>query len=204
MANTNAPFGLRPIGGMGAPPNFQLITCDIAYNASAIYTGDPVMRANTGYITKWSPTTAVSQLAGIFMGCQYLSSSLGRIIRNNYWPGSDVASNQVVTGFILPANLAAPSYYLIQTDATGAAFADIGLNFDVNMGTGSTVTGRSGAYLDISTGAATATLPFRLVNLYGVGGTWGVQDNVGSGSEAGAYNWAIVAANTSGAGSTGI
>jgi len=204
MPNDNAPFGLRPIGGAGAPPNFQLVTRNVAHNAAAIFTGDPVQQLDTGFVSRWTATTATSQMVGIFMGCQYLSQSQSKLVRNNYWPGSDVASGQFVTAFILPLNLASPMRFIIQTDATGATFANIGLNFDLSMGTGSTITGRSGAFLDISTAAATATLPFRLINLYGAGGTYGVESNVGPGSDAGAYNWAIVAANTSGAGSTGI
>jgi len=198
MANTNAPFGLRPLGTRGGPPNFELMPVRIAYNAGAIYTGDPVKRLSTGYVSAWTASTAVSQLAGIFVGCEYLSTAQGKIVKNNYWPGSDVASGNDVTGYIIPVNLASPTYFEIQTDGTGAAFADIGMNFDVAMGTGSTRTGRSGAYLDISTVAATATLPFRLIDLKGTGG----RNNVGPGCEAGAYNWVIVAANFTG--STGI
>lgn len=202
MANTNAPFGALPLHGMGASPTFETIEMKIAYNdTTKIFTGDLVKRLDTGYVAQWSAGTAVSQLAGIFMGCRYLSTALGRIVSNNYWPGADVASNQKVTAYILPLNLASPVYLKIQTDASGVAFADIGGNFDVDIGTGTTSNGRSSMVLDASTGAAvTATLPFRLIDLWGVGG----RGNGGPGSEAGAYNWAIVAANTSGAGSTGL
>lgn len=201
MANTNAPFGLRVLHPVGSPPTHELVEAKIAYdNSTAIFTGDPVKYLDTGYVAQWSAATAVSQLAGIFMGCRYLSTSQGRIISNNYWPGSDVASDQVVTALILPLNLSAAQELVIQADSTGAAFADKHLNCDIVVGTGNTRNGRSGAYLDISTKAVTATLPFRIVDLWGAGG----RGNIGPGSEAGAYNWVIVRANTSGAGSTGI
>jgi len=199
MANTNAPFGALPLGTMGASATYELVPMKIAYgDTTKIYTGDLVKKLSTGYIAQWTATTAVSQLAGIFMGCEYLSTAMGKVVRNNYWPGADTTAD--AKGFIIPLNLAAPMLLKIQTDATGVAFADIGANFDIAVGTGSTATGRSGSYLDVSTIATTATLPFRLVDLWGTGG----RGNMGPGTQAGAYNWAIVAANTSGAGSTGI
>lgn len=198
MPNNNAPFGLRPISPVGTAPNFELVRMRVAYNAGAIYTGDMLRRLNTGYVSQWTASTAVSQFAGVFMGCEYLSTSQGKVVRNNYWPGTDVASTQDVYALVLPVNPGPQQKFIIQTNATGAAFADIGLNYDVTVGTGSTTTGRSGTILDISTGATTATLPLRLIGLYGAGG----DVNVGPGSEAGAYNWAIVVANVHGA--TGV
>jgi hypothetical protein len=56
------------------------------------------------------------------------------------------------------------------------------------MGTGSTLSGRSGAYLDQYTQGTTSTLPFRIIGLY---------PGVGNGSDAtSANNWVIVEANT--------
>jgi len=215
MPNNNAPFGFsQQQGAVGAASNFELINMPIAYNDSTkIYTGDPVKRLNTGYIAQWTAATAVSQLAGIFVGCEYLSSSQGKMVQSPYWPGADVASSaqSTIRAKIIPCNLAIPSKFLVQSDATGIAFADIGQNIDVALGTGSTLTGQSGAYLDTGTLGTAATLPFRIVGLYG--GAWGAGGNGGvqpgttgpySGSATGAYNWVIVQANVSGAGSTGI
>lgn len=196
MPNTNAPFGLDPLGSIGVAPNFELVEMRVAYNdTTKIYTGDPVKRINTGYVAQWTATTAVSQLAGIFMGCRYLSTAQGKMVRSAYWPGADLAVGNDCYALVLPINPGSFQKFAIQTNATGAAFADIGLNYDITVGTGSTVTGRSGAVLDISTGATTATLPFRLVGLVGAGGN----GSVGPGTEAGAYNWAIVVANVNGA-----
>lgn len=216
MANVNAPFGLLPQGltGTGTAPNFEMANVNIAYNdTTKIYRGDPVKKLATGYVAQWTATTAVSQLAGIFWGCQYLSTSQGKTVFSQFWPGADVASTaqSSIVGYIVPCNLAVSTTFLVQTDATGAAFADIGANFDVALGTGSTLSGKSGCYLDISTLNTTATLPFRLVKLYGgvpgSGGAMGIQPgDTGpySGSSTGAYNWVLVQANVSGAGSTGI
>lgn len=202
MANTNAPFGLREFTGTvgGVAPNFSLITRQIAYNdTTKIYRGDPVASLVTGYVAQWTASTAVSQLAGVFFGCKYKSTAFGRTVWMPYWPGSDVASTDTVEAYLIPCNLAAPPVFIIQTNVTGVTIADIGANFDVALGTGSTATGQSGAYLDVSTINTTATLPFRLLGLWS-----DYAPPSSAGAQAGAYNWAIVAANVAGAGSTGL
>ena len=206
MANINAPFGLKQLqSATGAPSNYEMIYRQIAYNDSTkIYTGDPVKQLNTGYIAQWTATTAVSQLIGIFAGCEYLSSSQGKMVSSPYWPGADVASTaqSTIVAKIIPCNLAAASTFLVQSDSTGVAVADVGQNVDVALGTGSTLTGQSGAYLDVGTLNTTATLPFRIVGLYGglpgAFGAMGIQPgSTGpyTGSATGAYNWVIVKAN---------
>lgn len=215
MANLNSPFGLKQLtSAMGAPSNFELKPANIAYDdTTKIYFGDPVKKLSTGFIAQWTPGTAVSQLAGIFAGVDYLSISQGKIVSSPYWPGADVASNgqNTIVAKIIPINLAVPGMFLVQADATGCAFADIGLNVDVAIGTGNVANGQSGAYLDMSTKAVTATLPFRIEKLWGgamgAGGMGGVQPGTNgpySGSATGAYNWVVVSSNNSGAGSTGI
>lgn len=215
MANLNAPFGLKQqASAMGASPNFEMIYAPIAYNDSTkIFTGDPVKRLNTGYVAQWTASTAVSQLIGIFAGVEYLSTALGKMTQAQFWPGADVASTaqSTIVAKIIPCNLASPPRFLVQSDSTGIAFADIGQNVDVALGTGNTSSGQSGCYLDSGTLGVTATLPFRIVGLYGgafgAGGAGGIQPgSTGpyAGSATGAYNWVIVAANVSGAGSTGI
>jgi len=215
MANVNAPFGLQQQQSViGASPSFGMIYRQIAYNDSTkIFTGDPVKQLNTGYIAQWTAATEVSQLIGIFAGVDYLSTINGKMVSSPFWPGADVASTaqSTIVAKIIPCNLATPSVFKVQSDATGVAFADIGMNIDVALGTGNTTTGQSGCYLNLGTINTTATLPFRIVGLYGglpgAGGAMGVQPgSTGpySGSSTGAYNWVLVAANVSGAGSTGI
>lgn len=205
MANTNAPFGLRQLGlsGGAAAPTFAQIPCKIAYNLTQkIFQGDPVMMLSTGYIDQWDAGTAVSQMWGVFVGCQFMGSD-GSFKRYNYWPGGGNQGTTDITAFVQPAILSPAPLYVIQTDSTGVVHADIGANFDFEVADGSTYTGLSAVVLNSSTsGATTATLPARLVGLWsnynGSGGT-----NVGPGTEAGAYNWAVIALN-SGAGTTGI
>lgn len=197
MANTNAPFGARPYKGLGAGANFEILKIKAGIddaNTTKIYKGDLVKKLNTGYLAQWTATTAVSQLAGIFWGCQYLSTALGRRVYSPFWPGADTAVDADI--FLIPATGSAPLQVVMQTDATGVALADRGLNFDISVGTGSTVTGLSASVVDAtSTGNTTATLPLRLVHLWS-------DIAVGPGTQAGAYNWGVFQLNIAGA--TGI
>lgn len=216
MANVSAPNGLMPIqSAIGAASNFENIQAQIAYNdTTKIFRGDPVKLLSTGYIAQWSAGTAVSQLAGVFWGCTYLSTATGKMNPSSFWPGADVASTaqSTIVANIIPCTGSASPLFKIQTDATGAAFADFGLNFDVGLGTGNTLSGQSAAYLDVAgASGTTATLPFRLIQFYGgtagQGGYGGVQPsstNAYGGSYTGAYNYVIVRANVSGAGATGV
>lgn len=195
MANTNAPFGFRHVGHFGGvTANFAMTDRKIAAaDTTKIYHGDPVKALNTGYVAQWTAGTAVSQLAGIFVGCEYLDTNLGWVWRP-YWPGPNNGND--ARALIIPCNLASPPEFLVQSSGTAITLADIGANAEVTIGTGSTVHGRSGASLNQASLAATETLPFRIVGIY---------DSVGPGSDAASsYNWVRVAANVSGAGSTGI
>lgn len=194
MANTNAPFGLAPYspGGGTGSPGYQLRRVKIAYNdTSKIWKGDPVQNLGTGYVGVWTAGTAVSQLAGVFWGCEYLSQSLGYMKWSPYWPGADVASTTLVWAQIIPCDLASPQWFVVQGDSTGATLADINANVDMTMATGSTVTGMSASTLT-HTFTTTATLPFKVMQLYD-----GI-DNTGTG----AYAKIVVAANITN--STGI
>ena len=184
MANTNAPCGFRQYSGTGSSPTYEQVAVQIAYNATNIFFGDPVEPDAAGVVTQGDGTTAAAGIAGIFVGCQYLSVSQKRTVWSNYWPGSDVASTNVVTGYIINDPNAK---FVVQSDATGVAQTDVNGTVGYAIGTGNTSTGISGAYL-ANIGPTTATLPFRIVSL--------VTDPPGSnGTASGAYNWVIVAFN---------
>lgn len=194
MANTFAPNGLLPYAGAdGASPTYGTTWKLIAYdNTTKIYRGDPVKALATGYVAQWTAATAVSQLAGIFWGCQYYSVSQKTTYWSKYWPGGDVATNAVVKAQVIPVNTAVPPKFIVQTansntTAVAVTQADVWVNSDVALGTGSTLSGASGAYLDINTFGATATLPFRIIDIW---------TGYGNGSDAAsAYNKVIVQAN---------
>lgn len=179
MANTLQPFGFRQFqGGAGGAPTFAQTVRKIAStNGTAIYSGDPVMpviSSANGYITQAAAGTTA--LAGIFVGCRYLSVSQKRPVWSSYWPGSD-ANGDVDAYVIDDPN----SRFLVQsswssplaTSLTTFGTMPIGQYCQFTIGTGSTSTGQSGAY--VSSLATTATLPFIVVDLQifppGVNGT---------------------------------
>lgn len=200
MSNTNAPFGFRWLGfvsGGGSVP--QLVKRKIAYgDTTAVYRGDPVQNVNTGYVAQSAASVVVSQVAGIFWGCEYLSNAIGERVFSTYWPGADASSD--VDAFIIPIAGALPSLFIAQATSTALAFADIGANIDIDIGTGSVTGGyaKSGATLDQSTLNTTATLPFRIVGLYSSIAAPGVNGT----DDTASYNIAIVRANSFG--ETGI
>ena len=187
MANTFAPFGFSQSSGNGSAPTYEQVTGFCAYNAAAAYYGDPIYQNADGSVTPGTPGTAA--LAGVFIGCKYLSVSQKRTVWSNYWPGSDVASgNNVEVYFVNDPN----ARFIAQvggSSSVGLAAADIGANVQFAYGTPNTLSGLSGAYIDITvTPAATATLPFRVVSLV-------ASPPGANGTTTGAYNYAVVGFN---------
>jgi len=201
LANTNSPFGFRQYSGTGSAPTYEQVTFGnaglvggILYSSGAIYFGDPVVRSGSGVSTLVQAAGAAGgstvTMAGIFVGCKYLSTAQKRTVWSNYWPGSDVTSANTATIEAYVIN-DPNAQFLVQSDSTGLAAADVGANNDFNIGTGSTSTGISGAYL-IHGGATTAAYPFRLLSLlYFPPGANGVT----TGTAAAAYNYGIVGFN---------
>lgn len=187
MANTNAPFGFRQYRGLASAPTYEQVEMKIKSDyTTAIYFGDPVYPLNTGYIAGSTVTPGTVQLAGVFVGCKYLSVSQKRTVWSNYWPGSD--NNGDVTAYIVNDPNARFVAQVGGSSSTGLVQGDINANFQFAYGTGNSANGISGAYIVFNSGATTDTLPFRLVGL--------VTDPPGSaGTEAGAYNWGIFAFN---------
>jgi hypothetical protein len=138
MANTNAPFGFRQTSGTGSAPTYEQVTMRVAYNnTTPIYFGDAVIPLSTGYIAQATASTV--QVAGIFQGCKYLSTSQKRIVWSNYWPGSDVASTAPdVEAYIVNDPNAK---FLVQAGGTAVGIAAINNNIQLNVGTGNAATG---------------------------------------------------------------
>lgn len=170
MANTFAPFGfLQYQGGAGGAPTFAQSTRRIAAgNGTAIYFGDPVMPVigtATGYITQAAAGTTT--LAGVFVGCKYLSVAQKRTVWSRYWPGSDASGDVEAyviddpnTRFLVQAS--GSSFYNANATSSTMTSLPIGQYAQFTIGTGNTGTGSSGAYLS-SVGTA-GTLPFIIVD----------------------------------------
>jgi len=193
MANTQAYFGFRQYQGTGSAPTYEQIAVTVAYNASAIYFGDPVTPQTDGTVARSASTGAtpgVPGIAGIFVGCQYLSVSQKRTVWSNYWPGSDVASTNSVIGYIINDPNAK---FVAQSDATGIAAADVGSTIGFAIGSGNTSNGISGAYLDtttINTATYNVYAPFKIVSV--ITDPPGSNGTIGNGQP---YDYAVVAFN---------
>ena len=198
MANTNNPFGFRQYRSTGSVPTFEQTTALIAYdNSTPIYFGDAVIPLTTGYIGQATASTVA--MAGIFVGCKYLSTSQKRTVWSNYWPGNDVASTapDVEAYLISDPN----AQFVVQAGGTNIGKANINEYIQLNVGTGNASTGISGMYVESPN--TTVTLPFIVRGL--IDAPPGAPGTVSTGT----YNWVIVGFNnaitrTNGAGPTGI
>jgi len=206
MANTAAYFGFTQYqGGAGGAPTFAQSARRIASgNTTPIYTGDPVMpvvSTANGYITQGAAGT--TRLDGIFVGCKYLNTSLGRTVFSPYWPGSGATGD--VEAYVIDD----PSVrFLVQTSFSGAPMTGtattmtsgiIGQYAQFTIGSGNTSTGRSGAFL--SSVATTVTFPFIVVD-YQISGNNGGDPTTQYCNVIVGFNNEIFRSN--GAGPTGI
>jgi len=160
MANTDTHFGLRPVRDLnGAPYNGAVETYSTATgDATAIFIGDPVILSGTSQTIDGVIYRDVDQAAtgdvivGVVVGfgaatrdsLTYRAASTQRLVR------------------VAPPNLV----YEIQevSGGTPLAAADIGLNANFVVGSGSTVTGYSGVELNNATEATTNTLDLQIVD----------------------------------------
>ena len=186
MANIQAAFGFQHVGDVGgASANFPRQKRYIASNnATAIYRGDPVTSLSTGYIAQ--STAGTTQIAGIFDGCEYFSTTQQKKVFSPFWPGSDATGD--VTAFIInmPGSL-----FLVASNGSPITLTNVDNNANFAIGTGNTRNGISGATLDQSSINTTTTLPFRIVQLYsdrGVGSSNGTDNTTN-------YNWCYVTFN---------
>lgn len=172
MANNDTPFGLRPIGHPSGLSKASIRAYHVASDyGTALFPGDPVIKtgtANTAEVSAPGLGTvqigALSQVAkatagddnaitGVIVGVAADPNNLGR----RYIPAS--------TGGVVFVNDDPQTEYEIQADEDIVA-ADVGANAAlVYTNAGSTATGQSGAELDSSTVANTATLQLRILGV---------------------------------------
>jgi hypothetical protein len=184
MANTAAYNGFQQYSGTGSAPTYEQVAVLISSSSTtAIYNGDPVEPDANGFIVRGttSSSSGNTQIAGIFIGCKYLSVSQKRTVWSNYWPGSDNSGN--VEAYIINDPNAK---FVAQFGNVSVAQSYVNSGVGFNIGTGNANSGISGAYL--ATLATDSSMPFKVVAL--------VTDPPGAnGTESGAYQKAIVAFN---------
>jgi len=176
MANTNAPFGLRPVTYRGAAPSSGGMNWRKMQNtAGACNRGDIVKTLADGTVAV-AAATDVAVMVGVVEGFRFLSSVMGYPIWTNYWPGSG-ALGLVDVCIIDDPN----QVYEIMASAGPITLADIGsaANVVVNAST----TGFSKWALGApAAGAGSDVLAFKVVGL----GNDGI--NISDGYDATAAN----------------
>lgn len=162
MSNPNAPFGLRPVGRLDGSPYTAAgrIYSVPASDGTAIMVGDLVKLVGTGQIINGSPMTDVARAAS---GDTFVGVCIGALPDTRDSTQYRAASTQ---RRILVADDPHLLFEVMQANS-GTAFNanDIGLNCNVTVAAGSTVTSLSGSVADNTSGATTNTLDLKIIGL---------------------------------------
>ena len=152
MANQDAAFGFRQVGGLGSRPTSEGTSKYVIASGytSAIYAGDIVaMGAATdesgaaisaGYVGQAAATTSTRNL-GIFNGCFYEDPTTSKPTFKNYWPG-DVAVTSPSAGATAFVYDNPDDLFEVQTSGR-LVQSCVGRSVDMAYTAGSTINGRS-------------------------------------------------------------
>ena len=166
MANQDAPFGFRQVGGLGSRPTSEGTSkYTIASGfADSIYAGDIVEAgAGTseggtaiaaGYVGNAAETSSARNL-GIFNGCFYTDPTTSKPTFKNYWPASVSAEAQAFV-YDNPDDL-----FEVQAEGT-LVQATVARAVDMAYTTGSTINGRSKEEISVTAGADLAVRVIRI------------------------------------------
>ena len=194
MANQDAPFGFRQVGGLGSRPPSEGTSKYVikSTQAGAIYAGDVVTAGNGttkyegggtiayGYVG--SSETDAARNVGIFNGVFYDDPTTGKPTFKNYWPGGVTVTN--------PAEGASAFVYdnpddLFEVQSSGTLAQTVASRGnDMAYTAGSTINGRSKEEI---TGGAVAGGMFTMIrrsgdptnnNLAAVNPNWIVKFNL--------------------------
>ena len=161
MANKDASFGLRPVRMMGGSPySGGQSRYRIAANyGTAIHQGDMVMQVTGGTVEIHADGGTVP-IVGVFNGCQFTDPTTGEQVFKNHYPASTNASD-IIAFIVDDPNVV----FEVQANAA-FPIADLFGNFDIVYTTaGSTVTGISGAELNVGDGGTGTTLSVKAIDI---------------------------------------
>ena len=168
------PYGLKPINLIGGQV-FAGATRQrrIASGASSIGFGDPVIFVNDGTIAVSTSTTTApaTGFAGVFLGCQFVSSVTGQPTFSQAWiSGTSVKANTFITAFVCedPDQLfqvAVVTGTTVVSTTSGLTYSEINNNVALVANTLNTVSYDSQQAILLSSAAVTDTLPLRIVDL---------------------------------------
>jgi hypothetical protein len=125
-----------------------------------IYQGDLVTQLTAGVIGRHAASGTVP-IVGVFNGVSYTDPTTGEQVFKNYYPGS-ISASDIIASVIDDPDVV----FEVQADDTFPV-ADLFGNFDIVDGSpvGDTKSGRSNLELDVTTGATTATLPLKAIDI---------------------------------------
>ena len=162
MANNDAAFGCRPVRmmGGGAYTGGQSRYRIASGATTPIYQGDLVTQLTAGVIGRHAASGTVP-IVGVFNGVAYTDPTTGEQVFKYYYPGS-ISASDIIASVIDDPDVV----FEVQADDTFPV-ADLFGNFDIVDGSpvGDTKSGRSNLELDVTTGATTATLPLKAIDI---------------------------------------
>lgn len=155
MANTSRVNGFRPVESFGQTNQGRLGYYSVAAaDATAIYIGDMVIldgSSDTAGVASVTKATAAGALLGPVVGVSFDPTNLNT-------PQYRAAST---AKYVYVADDPA-AVFEVQASAALTP-VDVGLNFNLSAGSGSTTTGLSGATLDATSVTTTTTAQFKLI-----------------------------------------
>jgi len=166
MANQDAPFGFRQVGGLGSRPTSEGTSkyTIAASFADSIFAGDIVEAgAGTseggtaiaaGYVGNAAATSSSRNL-GIFNGCFYTDPTTAKPTFKNYWPTGTAAEAQAFV-YDNPDDL-----FEVQAEGT-LVQATVARAVDMAYTTGATINGRSKEEISVTAGADLAVRVVRI------------------------------------------
>jgi len=168
-ANTYAPSGFHEVRlWTGSVPNFAVNGRQLAYNyGSNIAYGDPVFLATTGTLNLY--VAAGTSIDGIAYGVDYFDPN--NILSGMFHPAWLQPTLTSTTLVSVKVNTDPNMIFAAQANGTALTATAIGQNIDIksgSSGTPVTTSGISQCGLDAANVHTTATLPFRIVGIFGV------------------------------------
>jgi len=168
------PYGLKPINLIGGQV-FAGSTRQrrIASSASSIGFGDPLEFDTDGTVKVTTSTTTppTSGFAGVFLGCNFVSSVTGQPTYSQQWTsGTSVKAGTYIIAYVaddpdtLFKAVGVDSGTVVST-TSGFVYGDIGQNVPLVANTLNTTTGDSQQGLKFGSVAVTRSLPIRIVDV---------------------------------------
>ena len=176
MPNVSRINGFKAVKHVnGSPYNGQSNIYFVpATDSTALFVGDPVKLladANADGFPQCTKATAGAAVLGVVVGVinTKFDPVAGRMSAGSVALDTPVYRPASTGQYVLVCDSPDVVYEVEAVTGANAAYsfaaADVGLNADLSTVAGSTVTGNSGAALNMATAAATATLQFKIVGV---------------------------------------